>query len=56
MELLKKMNVQFRVSGLAEDNALDSVPIFIACIGAEIHDYQLDSYEEYLDIGKTFIS
>ena len=51
MEFLRRINVQFSVSTLPHDDPLESVPIFLACIGAEIQQHQPENFDNFIDIG-----
>ena len=54
MEFLQRINVQFSVSNLPDDDALESVPICLACIGAEIQQHQPENFDTFVDIGIYF--
>ena len=53
MELLKGMNFTMYASDNPDHDALESVPIFMACVGAEIQLHQSESFDEYIEIGKS---
>ena len=60
-EILKKVDktakyykLRFYVTRGPVDDALESVPIYLACMGAEIQKYEPELFKEFLDIGWVF--
>ena len=53
MEMLKRMKLQLRASADPSDDALESVPIFLTCIGADIQLNKSECFDDFIDIGKT---
>ena len=52
MELLERMNFTMQASSNVADDALESVPIFLACVGAEIKLHQPESFDRFIAIGE----
>lgn len=53
LEVLNKVSVTFYVMTDQPDNALESVPIFLACMGAQIEQNSPEKYNDYLDTGRA---
>lgn len=49
MEVLNSVNVTFYVMTDQPDDALESVPIYLACMGAQIERNSPELYNDYLD-------
>jgi len=47
IDIMKRTNVKFCISGF-DTEPLDKVPIYLACVGAEITKYEPDLLEQYL--------
>ena len=52
IELLERMDVTMQASNNVAHDALESVPIFLACVGAEIKLHQSESFDRFIGIGK----
>ena len=51
VDIMKKTKVKFAISDISKAEALDRIPIYIACVGAEITKYEPDLLEEYINTG-----
>jgi len=49
IDIMKKTKVKLSISDNSKIASIDRIPIYIACVGAEITKYEPDILEEYLD-------
>ena len=56
ISFLKQFDIIFYVSGKYNDNALESVPLFITSVASGIRTYYPEGFEEFIEIGKSFFT
>ena len=52
IELLERIHCKFHISYNPADDALESVPPFLTCLGAEIQLHQPEIFDRFITIGK----